>query len=151
MKNAFLTVFLMLIVFVSTVQAQSFTLKIGHEFAMADVGLVNIGPIELGVAGAVDYFVKTNNSFKDLDLDFGDNYIGPVIKLHLLDTESVWDPYLAFMPMLRNGNINHRIYNVLEAGVNLFMCDHVGIGLAYQRCEEFAKKDRLMISLPVRF
>ena len=154
MKKAFLTVFLMVIVAMSVAQAQTFTLKLDNEFAAMDIQLDRVGPLEVGIAGAVDYFLE-RSSFEDLDIDLQDFYVGPMAKWHFTPEDSVIDPYVGFAVMIENGKLDHLRYEdipkVWEAGVNVYINNTVGIGLAYQHCDQFSKNDRLMLSLPVRF
>lgn len=164
MKKTLLTVFLMAIFTAGVCQAQDFTLKLDNKYVAADLALDRVGPLEVGIAGAVDYFYKIrgNAESSNIDVKIADWYIGPMIKWHFTPEDAVIDPYIGVSPMIPNLKLDSlqldEIPIVFEAAVNWYITGKVGIGLTYQFCPNadrqevnFVEKRRLMLSVPVRF
>ena len=105
----------------------SVTVKLGHEYVYSDVCLERMGPLEVGVAGAVDYFVESSNIGNDLDIDLGDSYVGPVIKLHALPKDSDVSLCAEYVPMFKTSRLQKSASEIIGATLA-----YKGFGVSYQ-------------------
>lgn len=137
-------IFAIVVMIASVANAGQLKFLVGDEFAMADLTLAKVGPIEVGFTGAVDYFVASSSTFNDLDIDFGDDYEGLVFKAYA-PIEMPVRLYGAYKPMIKDMHTNH-MYNILEAGVEVPLGNRAMAGICFQHCDEFVKDDRIMLS-----
>ena len=121
------TIMIMLVLAISTVaMAQTFTVKLGDEFVFGDICLERMGPIQVGVAGAVDYFMESSNT-DDIDIDFGDSYIGPIIKFHVLPKDSDVVLCAEYAPMFVTDQLHRSASEIIGATLS-----YKGFGISYQ-------------------
>ena len=133
----------------STVFAADVTLQVGDQWIMTDLTF-DVGPnIDVGATVGVDYFLDRSSVFGDLDIDVGDTYVGPLLRVHLLPDASPVDLYAAYKPVMRVDDDN--INNILEAGLMVPVCERVSYGLSYQFCDNFKEDDCLMAAMQVKF
>ena len=125
--------------------AASFSVKVGNEFALADVCLdrMEVGPFGLsfGIAGGVDYIVESSNIPNDFDIDVGDHYVGPVARLHVLPEDSIVDLYGSFYALYENVRVDKGPDKILEAGISVY-----GLGIAYQYSADRQRDDLLLLA-----
>ena len=149
MKHAFLSIILMALLAVS-VQADITVLGTDDylelNLSLEDIGAASLGDalkdvlgVEVGVVVAVDYFVVESQPFDNYEVDLGDNYVGPYVKLDLLKDAPVI-PYVAYKPMIRNSTLSDW-YHVFAAGVGCQINDSVGVGMEWQHCRERGDND----------
>ena len=134
-------------------QATDFTVMVGDEFVFSDVSLSRMGPFQVGIAGAIGYNVESSNVFNDLDVDFGDHMVGPIVRLHALPEDSDVTLCAFYAPMYANADISNDAYEILGATLA-----YRGWGVSYQRYLDAYKmsndnpnNDRLMLTWTGKF
>ena len=142
-KLVVLTLLLSFTVSVSA-SAGQFKALFGDEFAMVDLTLTEVGPIEVGLVGAVDYFVSQSRPLANYHLDIKEDYEGLLFKAYVPMNAPV-KLYGAYKPMVRAMDFN-RLYNVLEAGVEIPINACLSVGAAYQYCDKFTNDDRFLLT-----
>lgn len=149
-------ILLVAVLICQTCLAASLTVKVGDEFVYGDVCLdrVKVGPFNLsfGVGGAFDFNVESSNAFHDLDIDIGDHYVGPVVKLHLLAEDQPVDFTFEYAALFENVRIDEASDEIISATLA-----YKGWGVAYQYYLDAYKKDpnpktdRILLSWTGRF
>ena len=156
MKYRTSIVMLILVLLCSVAQAQIFTgitVLTTEKYIEANLELDKVGPLSVGIIGAVDYFTVQSNPAKNFQVDFGDNYVGAYVKIDL--AEGPVRPYVAYKPMMANSALDDW-FHVWAAGVTLTeVISGVPIGLEWQTCRERGDDDikdgQLMVTACMRF
>ena len=136
----------------SVAQAADFTVMVGDEFVFSDVSLSRMGPFQLGIAGAIGYNVESSNVFNDLDIDFQDHMVGPIVRIHVLPEDSDVTLCGFYAPMFANADPSQSSYDILGATLT-----YKGWGVSYQRyLDEYLmtrdpNNDRLMLTWTGKF
>ena len=131
-------------------QALTTTFILSDDFAGVDLEVARWGPISAGGTFAVEYFEQSTNCFDDIEVDIGDHYVGPNLKCHFTPEGSRIDPFIGVSYLLRNAAIDNEYY-VWEAGVDVYLTDNIGLGVAYASCDNFYRDDMWMLRIPVRW
>lgn len=134
----------MLMCATATVAQADVTFLFGDKYIEAEVPVVDVGPAQFGVMGAVDYFAAQSQPLKNFHLDTNDHYSGLFVKVNL---EGL---YVAYKPQIKNSTVNDLLH-VLEAGVTVDLTKNIGIGIAYQYCADKEKDDKLLLVAPFKF
>ena len=141
---------IVLVLFLASVaSALQTTFVFGKGIVGLDVEVQRFGPISINGVVAVDYFRVASSGDGDLTV-VNDNYAGPSIKIHTLGKDSRIDPYIGLSYLIQNARVDDE-FKVWEAGVDVFVNDKVGIGLAYITCKKFYRDDILMVRAPIRW
>ena len=136
----------------ATVAQADLTMMFGDNYAGIDLGTERLGPVEVGVTGAVDYFSDQSQPLENFHLTTGDTYFGGFIKMHLTSKDDAIDPYIGFRALSRDLKMDGSgAAEIWEAGVNWFIKDNLGIGLVYQYAEDLEDQDKFLLSFTKRF
>ena len=114
------------------------TYVFGDNFAGLEAEVKRVGPISLNGTFSVDYFGDEQN------------YAGPKLKCHFTKPDAKVDPYIGASYLIRSGDFDDEFY-VLEAGVDVYVTEKIGIGLAYVSADNFYRDDLWMIRVPIRW
>lgn len=116
----------------------------GDQYAGFEVSK-RFDQIEIGGLAAVDYRFDSDG-LGDIDLDVGDDYVGPTLKIHFAKEDAVIDPFVGVGWLVRNSDLTDH-YLPLEAGVLVKVVGDLRIGISYVYCADFVKDDRWMLRL----
>jgi len=117
---------LAVLLFATVASATTLTVKLGDEFVFGDICLERMGPIQVGVAVGVDYFMESANT-DDIDIDVGDSYIGPIIKFHVLPKDSDVVLCAEYAPMFVTDQLHRSASEIIGATLS-----YKGFGISYQ-------------------